>query len=75
MNSVSNINTMRAELSRLYHLTLQKHLNQGVGSDMEPARELGRQAMALGLETLDMARIHEIALIALVLPHLLRQHQ
>ena len=36
---------------------------------MESAWELGRHAMALGLETLDMARIHEIALVTLVLPH------
>jgi len=36
---------------------------------MESAWELGRHGMALGLETLDMARIHEIALVTLVLPH------
>ena len=35
---------------------------------MEAAWKLGRHAMALGLETLDMARIHEIALVTLVLP-------
>jgi signal transduction histidine kinase len=68
MNSASNTNTLRTDLSRLYHLELRNYLNQGAGTDMEPARELGRQAIALGLETLDMARIHEIALIALVLP-------
>ena len=59
---------MRTDLSRIYHLALRNYLNQSAGSDMETAREFGRQAMALGLETLDMARIHEIALIALVLP-------
>lgn len=35
---------------------------------MDSARELGRRAMAMGQETLDLARIHEIALITLVLP-------
>jgi len=35
---------------------------------LHPARALGRQAMASGLETLDLARIHEQALIMLVLP-------
>ena len=57
------------ELSRLYHLALQQYLHQGTGSDMEPAGELGRHAMKIGLDTLDMARIHEIALVSLVLPN------
>jgi signal transduction histidine kinase len=35
---------------------------------MESARELGRHALSLGLETLDLARVHEIALVSLVLP-------
>lgn len=35
---------------------------------MESARELGTQAISLGQETLDLARIHEIALISLMLP-------
>ncbi|MEI6278271.1 MAG: sensor histidine kinase [Verrucomicrobiae bacterium] len=59
----------QSELSRLYHAALQKYLKQGSGPDMETARALGRHAMASGLETLDMARIHEIALVSLVLPN------
>ena len=35
--------------------------------DLESARDLGRQAVLLGLDTLEMARIHEIAMSALVL--------
>jgi signal transduction histidine kinase len=58
----------KVELSQLYHAALQRYLRQATGSDLEPARELGRQAVAMGLETLDMARVHEIALVALVLP-------
>jgi len=56
------------ELSSLYHMALQQYLHQGVGTDMQPARDLGRHAMKIGLDTLDMARIHEIALVSLVLP-------
>lgn len=58
----------RIELSRSYHATLQNYLKQGSNPNMEPARELGRFAMRLGLETLDLARIHEIAVASLVLP-------
>src|SRR5688572_1129720 len=57
-----------SEMSRLYLAGLQKHLKEGSGADLEPARELGCHAMSLGLETLDLARIHEIALVSLVLP-------
>jgi len=58
----------RNDLSRLYHAALRTFLSQNPEPDMEPARALGRHAIALGLETLDMARIHEIALVSLVLP-------
>ncbi|MGA2221366.1 MAG: ATP-binding protein [Verrucomicrobiia bacterium] len=55
-------------LSRRYQAALRKHLKQGSQASSEPAQRLGRQAMATGLETLDLARIHEQALITLVLP-------
>ncbi|HTS16186.1 MAG TPA: sensor histidine kinase [Verrucomicrobiae bacterium] len=55
-------------LSRHYRAALRKYLERGLQAGSEPARRLGRQAMALGLETLDLARIHEQALITLVLP-------
>ena len=58
------------ELSRSYHTTLQNYLKHGSTPNMEPVRELGRFAMRLGLETLDLARIHEIAVASLVLPSL-----
>jgi len=47
---------------------LRKHLKQGPQASLQPAQGLGRRAMALGLETLDLARFHEQALITLVLP-------
>jgi signal transduction histidine kinase len=55
-------------LSRRYVAALRKHLNRKSQSGLQPARKLGLQAMTFGLETLDLARTHEQALIALVLP-------
>ena len=52
-------------LSRAYLAALLKHLKQGPGASLQPARGLGRQALNLGLETLDVARIHEGALATL----------
>lgn len=62
------MNAKQKAASQRYHAGLKKYLKKRPGSDLEPARELGRQAMAIGLETLDMARIHEIALADLVVP-------
>ncbi len=55
-------------LSRQYQAALRRHLKEGRPRSLKPAIELGRQAISIGLETLDLARIHEQALIALVLP-------
>ena len=55
--------------SRRYHAALRKHLKQArPAAGLRPAIGLGRQAMSAGLKTLDLARIHQQALIALVLP-------
>lgn len=59
------------ELSRLserYLAALRIHLKQNSTLGPESARDMGRQSLAIGLETLDMAKIHEIALAALILP-------
>lgn len=55
-------------LSRQYAAALGRHLQQGPRVNRRPALALGRQAAALDLETLDMARIHEDALAALKVP-------
>jgi signal transduction histidine kinase len=55
-------------LSRRYQAALRTHLKQGPQASLQPAHALGRRSMALGLETLDLARFHEQALITLVLP-------
>jgi len=52
-------------LSRDYAAALLKHLKQGRRASLQSARKLGRQAVAGGLETLDLARIHVAALASL----------
>lgn len=42
---------------------MRDHLEQKSDSNLESAHRLGRHAMSMGLETLDIARIHERALI------------
>jgi signal transduction histidine kinase len=59
---------MKRKLSALsgrYMAALRKHLKQSPPASLEPARGLGRQAVAIGLETLDVASIHERALATL----------
>ena len=52
-------------LSQRYVTALRRHLKQGPRASLQSARGLGRQAVAFGLETLDVARIHEGALAEL----------
>jgi signal transduction histidine kinase len=54
-------------LSQRYVAALRKHLTQGRSANLRPALRLGRQAVAHGLETLELARIHERALVTLEL--------
>jgi signal transduction histidine kinase len=54
-------------LSQRYLTALQKHLKSSPRASFQPALRLGRQAVALGLETLELARIHEQALAELEL--------
>jgi signal transduction histidine kinase len=53
-------------LLRQYPAALRHHLAQKPGANLETARGLGRRAVSLGLETLDVARIHEQALMEVV---------
>lgn len=52
-------------LPQRYATALRKHLKAGLHPSVQPALLLGRQAVALGLETLELARIHERALTTL----------
>jgi signal transduction histidine kinase len=55
-------------LSRQYQAALRKHLNRGPRASLEAANDLGRRAVNLSLDTLDLVGIHERALVKLVLP-------
>ncbi|MEY2409338.1 MAG: two-component system, NarL family, sensor histidine kinase DegS [Verrucomicrobiota bacterium] len=54
-------------LSRRYQLALRKHLKNGRPTSLESARGLGSQALAAGLQTLDLAKLHEHTLVTDVL--------
>ena len=56
--------SQRSLLQR-YQSALQKHLRSGSRSHAPAARRLGDQAAALGMQTLEFARIHERAFSAL----------
>jgi signal transduction histidine kinase len=56
-------------LSQRYVTALRNHLNEGPRGRVHRAGGLGRQAAALGLETQDLARMHERALTTLKLPN------
>lgn len=55
--------------TRRYLAGLDLHLKDDRSSGMKVARDLGMRAVKLGIETLQLARIHEEAMITLVLPH------
>jgi signal transduction histidine kinase len=54
-------------LSGRYVAALRKHLNDGRRASLSPALGIGRRAVRLGLETLELARIHEQAIVTLEL--------
>jgi signal transduction histidine kinase len=58
-----------AKFTRSYLAALGTHLKKAPLASLKPAHGLGLRAVSIGLETLDVARIHEEALITLVLPH------
>lgn len=62
------MNAKTAKWSRRYQNALRKNLKQGPGASLRPALDLGHQAVALGLETLDVAEFHEQALTTMALP-------
>jgi signal transduction histidine kinase len=55
-------------LSQQYLTALEKHLKRGSQASLQAARGLGRRAVDIGLETLDVAMIHEGALAILKAP-------
>ena|ERR1041384_8230647 len=65
VNSANKMKRNLSAMSQQYVTALKKHPKQGPRASLEPARGLGRQAVAIGLETLDVARMHEGALATL----------
>jgi hypothetical protein len=59
------LNARQSRWSRRYQAALREHIAQRRGARMDPALVLGRQAVALGLEPLDMAGIHARSMISL----------
>jgi signal transduction histidine kinase len=55
-------------LSRRYQAALRTHLTQGKQASVESARGLGNEILAAGLQTLDLAKLHEETLVREVLP-------
>jgi signal transduction histidine kinase len=53
------------KLSQGYVTALGKYLKDGPNASFAAAFALGRRAVALGLETLELARVHEQALVTL----------
>jgi signal transduction histidine kinase len=52
-------------LAEQYLVALRKHLRQAAGEGSQPALSLGRQTVALGLDALQLARVHDQALATL----------
>jgi two-component system sensor histidine kinase DegS len=53
-------------LSRRYFAALRKQLTLKPGASLRAAESLGREALAVGLDTLDLVRTHKAALITLL---------
>lgn len=60
--------TKLSGLSGQYLAALRTHFEHGPQARLDAAHALGIQALAIGLETLDLVKIHDRALAALVLP-------
>lgn len=56
------------KLAKLYQMALRSHLKDGGQAGLESARDLGGQALASGLQTLDLAKLHEQTLVVELLP-------
>jgi signal transduction histidine kinase len=64
-HEVKDLKPKLPELAQRYVTALRKHLKDGPRASLRPALKLGCQGLALGLKTLGLARIHELALMEL----------
>lgn len=58
-----------AQFAKSYQIALRKHLSEGGASNLMAAHRLGKRAMKLGLGALDLAMLHEEALLLAVRPN------
>lgn len=58
--------TKLVSLTRRYQAALKKHLEQRSRKRPQSADQLGREALDMGLETLDLAKMHDQAVVALI---------
>jgi signal transduction histidine kinase len=68
VNFAKIVKSKARNLSQRYQAALRAHLKRRSRANLRLAKAVGRQAIANGLETLDLARIHQHALVKLVLP-------
>jgi signal transduction histidine kinase len=68
VNSEYMMKTNLTRLSGRYLTALRTNLNHGPRASLRPAGGMGREALAMGLKTLDLAMIHRQALTTLVSP-------
>ena len=62
------MNRKLLKFSRRYRAALRAHLKQGRRASLDSAHGLGGQALDAGLQTLDLAKLHEQILVAEMLP-------
>ncbi len=60
--------TTLSTLARQYQAGMRAYLEQAPPADLQGAHEVGASAVALGLETLDLAKLHDQALAVLLAP-------
>lgn len=71
MDKYESVIMMKLKLDQLtdsYLAALRSYLKADSRSGLETARELGARAVAMGLETLDLAMVHKIALATCLSP-------
>jgi signal transduction histidine kinase len=59
---------VKEKFAKRYQAALLTYLKQGPGGRLQPARGMGEHALAAGLRTLDLAKLHEQILVTHVLP-------
>lgn len=62
------MNSKHVNLARRYQAALRRHLKLGSKAHLGSARGLGSRALAAGLQTLDLANLHEQTLVTELLP-------